>query len=147
MAEKTSSPLSSSTCFLSLLFPTVEKHCLAKGQPRGPGSLLPSLWIFANSSYSDFLPKCKIACSIPRKTDQRKSDHQSPGLPEGSSLVSVRTEHFTYAYSLWVVEEWGEPVNGGLPTDGPRSSWEPGTPPGAAGEEFDTGEKSCSLNN
>lgn len=89
---------------------------------------------------------CQSA-KLPRKTDQRKSDHQSPGLPEGSSLVLVRTEHFTYAYSLWVVEEWGEPVNGGLPTDGPRSSWEPGTPPGAAGEEFDTGEKSCSLNN
>lgn len=36
--------------------------------------------LFADSSYGDHLPKSRIAPSTPEKTDQMKSDHQSPEL-------------------------------------------------------------------
>lgn len=63
--------------------------------------------LFADSSYGDHLPKCRISRSTPKKTDQR-------------ALI--------------------------CPVDGPGSSWEPDTPLVIAEEQFDTGEKSFSLN-
>lgn len=65
--------------------PTVGQCCLGRGI-LADLSLLPSSWVFANPSYSHCQPNCKTARSTPRKTDQRKADHQSPGLSGVSSL-------------------------------------------------------------
>lgn len=64
--------------------------------------------LFADSSYGDHLPKSRIAPSTPEKTDQMKSDHQSPELSRGTfsgskSEPSTSPKHA--ACGWW--KEWG----------------------------------------
>lgn len=96
-------------CTLSLFAPSSLASCILAEL-----SLLASLWAFANSSYSDFLLTCQIACSTPGKTELEEIWLPEPRF---SGVISgYRAEHFTYACSLRVAERchW---------CSGPSSQW------------------------